>query len=179
MCLLQRVNSTQLHRSPLLSGAGCTHKHSPIRIQWGLLSRTREKNRLCASTTDFPKLGQGLPQNGGESAVTPRGSSKTPERNHRRRGEKPRPRGDPLPLGASIPIGTTSPTLTAALAARFCAPLSRVAVPLTSLPLRPREGGEGTKSSQPSRPLPPPYRLGGLRPGPALLPTALFPHVGS
>lgn len=57
-------------------------------------------------------------------------------------------------------------------------PLSRVAGPMTSLPLRPA-GGEGTKSSRPSPSLPPPYRLGGLRPGPALLPTALFPHVGS
>lgn len=64
----------------------------------------------------------------------------------------------------------------------FC-PLSRVAGPLTPppsppLPLRP-VGGEGTKTSWLSTPLPPPYRLGGLRPGPALLPTALFPHVGS
>jgi hypothetical protein len=42
-----------------------------------------------------------------------------------------------------------------------------------------RAGGEQAKSSQPSPSLPPPYRLGGLRPGPALLPTALFPHVGS
>lgn len=78
---------------------------------------------------------------------------------------------------ASIPTGTATSTLTAASSAWFCA-LSGVAGPVTSLPQR-LAGGKGTKPSRPSPLLPPPYRLGGLRPGPALLPTALFPHVGS
>lgn len=110
--------------------------------------------------------------------MTPNGQLQNTKGTRRRRGEKPQPRGDRLPLGASMPTGITTPTLTAALSARFCAPFSRVAGPMTSLPLRPA-GGEGTKFSRASPSLPPPYRLGGLRPGPALLPTALFPHVGS
>ena len=121
-CLLQRVNSTQLQRSPLLSGAGYTHKPSPICIQWGLFSHTREKNRLLCKPKRLPYAGAGATTEWGRERRDPERQLQNTKRTRRRRREKPQPRGDPLPPGASIPTGTTNPTLTSALAARFCAP---------------------------------------------------------
>lgn len=68
-----------------------------------------------------PCRGGGYHRVGGERRDAERKLQNT-QSTRRRRREKPQPRGDPLPLGASIPIGITTPTLTAALSARFCAP---------------------------------------------------------
>lgn len=93
VCLLQRVNSTQFHRSPLLSGAGCTHKPSPIRIQWGLLSRTREKNRLLCKHNRLPHVGAGATtESGWERSDSDRQLQNTIEEPSQTRGEATAPR---------------------------------------------------------------------------------------
>lgn len=131
----------------------------------------------CASKQLTSPCRGGGCQSGGDSDNTPRDSLKTPrglfteaERSHSPAATHSRRR---LHSHKDHNPDCNRHPLRAVLR-----PLSRVAGPVTSLPLR-LEGGKGTKSSRPSPSLPPPYRLGGLRPGPALLPTALFPHVGS
>lgn len=121
--------------------------------------------------------GRGLPQSGGRATWRREEASKHLEHSSQTQGEATAPRR-PSSAGRLHSHRDHNPhTNRRPLRAVLC-PLSRVAGPMTSLPLRP-SGGEGTKSSRPFPSRPPPYRLGGLRPGPALLPTALFPHVGS
>lgn len=92
-----------------------------------------------------PCWGRGYHRVGGERSDSDRQLQNTIEEPSQTRGEATAPRR-PSPLRRLHSHRDHKPDTNRRPRRAVCAPPSRVAVPLTSLPLRPREGGERTKS---------------------------------
>lgn len=173
--LLRRETATELQRSPLLSGAGSTHKPPPVCIQSGLSKAHKGEEPVTGKHNTLGRR-QGLTVWGRQLHDPDKQPQNTEGsgRGHRKsRNRATYPSRRRLGL---LRARQRDPNRRSLRALSCFSTRSRGQV--TSLSLR-RVAGEKTNCCRPFPLLPPPYRLGGLRPGPALLPTALFPHVGS